>query len=331
MSSGFEEKMRLSTQMHNRKLLNSLFVIMHNMELAHLETFVAVVDEGSFTAAAERLGVSKSTVSVRISELEASLGLQLMHRSTRKFHLTVRGDELYRRGKDIVRSAEEAERAVSSGAEEIVGPVRMSAPVSLGSRYLGCVFAQLMARHPKLELSVDLSDAYVDLVEQHYDLALRVGEVTQPTAIVSRLGTSRRLVVGSPEYLKKNGRPKTPEDLSAHRCLLFAHQRLPHVWSFQRSQGKKKLDQDVRVSGTLLSNNGDLLALAAEAGAGLAWLPEFIVQDSLAAKRLNLVLSESCHPSLPVHLVYPERRFVPARVREVAAALRGALGKVVTA
>jgi DNA-binding transcriptional LysR family regulator len=106
---------------------------------------------------------------------------------------------------------------------------------------------------------------------------------------------------------------------------------LPHVWSFQRSQGKKKLDQDVRVSGTLLSNNGDLLALAAEAGAGLAWLPEFIVQDSLAAKRLNLVLSESCHPSLPVHLVYPERRFVPARVREVAAALRGALGKVMAA
>ena len=286
---------------------------------------MAVVEEGSFSAAAKRLGVAKSTVSGRVVELETSLGVRLMHRTTRRFQLTTRGEELFKRGQDIVAALGEAERAVSAGAEEIAGNVRMSAPTSLGSRYLGGVLHQLSQRHPHLELEVDLSDASVDLVEQHYDFALRAGEISQMGATVRLVGYSRRLVVGSPSYFKLKGCPKKPEDLKHHSCLRFSLQRTPNQWTFQSGDTV----QNIRVSGPTVSNNGDLLASAAEHGLGLAWLPEFVVQPLLASGRLECVLHKHCEANLPIHLVFPTRHFMPARVRVVADAVRGALGSVV--
>lgn len=295
------------------------------MEAADLKAFVTVVQEGSFSAAAKRLGVAKSTVSGRMVDLEASLGVRLMHRTTRRFQLTTRGEELFKRGQDIVAAIEEAERAVSVGAEDIAGSVRMSAPTSLGSRYLGAVLHRLSLNHPGLELEVDLSDASVDLVEQHYDLALRVGEINQMGATVRLVGNSRRLVVGSPSYFKLKGRPKQLEDLKHHACLRFSLQRSPNQWTFQTGSTV----QNIRVTGPTVSNNGDLLASAAEHGLGLAWLPEFVVESQLATGRLKCVLDKHCEANLPIHLVFPTRHFMPARVRIVADAVRGALGSVI--
>ncbi len=291
------------------------------MDLENLRAFVAVAEQGSFSAGARGLGLAKSTVSQRVSDLEESLGVKLITRTTRSMSVTDAGEELHRRGADIMRLSAEAEGALTAGADEVRGAVRLSAPVSLGLRFLGPVVSKLTREYPGLSLTLDLSDHAQDLVESRFDLALRIGEVTQTGLIVKKLGRARRLVVGSPEYFQGRPRLCSPEDLKRHDCLTFSFQKYPDRWTFQTQAGTSH----VRVAGPLEANNGDLLAELSSQGVGLAWLPEFIVASLIKDGRLQVALAEDCASTLPVVILYPEKRYRPLKVRVVADAIQSAL------
>ena len=293
------------------------------MNLESLRTFVLVVEHGGFSHAAEAMRVAKSTVSQRVRELEQSLGTPLLQRSTRKMSLTAAGEELFARGHEILGAALEAELAVSQLSAEAVGELRISAPVSFGQRYLGRVVSRLLLEHPRLQVAVDLNDRDVDLIEERYSFALRVGRVREPNLVAQRVGTTRHRVVASPSYLERAGRPRTPEDLRAHECLLYAHQRDPDTWSFEGPEGPTS----VRVQGRFRANHGDLLADAAIAGAGLAWLPDFITAEARRRGELVGVLEERCVSLSPIQIVSTERRLRPLKARIFIEALRESLGE----
>jgi DNA-binding transcriptional LysR family regulator len=290
------------------------------MDLSALETFVAVVDHGGFSRAASALGIGKSTVSQRIKALEAELGAMLLQRTTRRMSLTQEGEELALRGREIMAAAHEASDAVHHLAQTAIGTLRVSVPVSFGQRFLGPVLTEMLERHARVQLEIDLADRHVDLVDERYDLAVRVGELTEPSLIAKRIGEARLLVVASPSYLADRGTPRRLADLQRHGCLLYTHQRPPDRWLFAGQGGPR----EVHVSGRLRCNHGDLLAEAALADQGLALLPEFIVAPHLASGALRAVLTRHC-ARLPIHLVYPERRYRPLKVRLFAELLEQTL------
>lgn len=291
------------------------------MDLEALRTFVVVVDEGSFTRAASALGVAKSTVSQRVRDLEAALGVPLLQRSTRKMSLTAAGQELFTRGHDIVGAASEAQLAIAQMSAEAVGTLRVSVPVSFGERYLGRLVAELLVEHPRLEVVLDLADRAVNLIEDRYDVALRVGGVTEPNLIAQRVGTTRHRVVAAPAYVRRHGEPRSPQELQDHECLLFAHQREPDTWRFEGPDGSRM----VKVSGRLRANHGDVLADAAMAGLGLAWLPDFIVEPAIERGDLQVLLDEHCVSPSPIHIVSVERRLRPLKTRLFIDAVRARL------
>lgn len=291
------------------------------MDLEALRTFVVVVEQGSFTRAAATLGVAKSTVSQRVRDLEAALGVPLLQRSTRKMSLTEAGQELFSRGHEIVGAANEAQLAVGQMSAEAVGTLRVSVPVSFGQRYLGQVVAQLLVEHPRLNIIIDLADRAVDLIEDRYDLTLRVGGVTEPNLVAQRIGTTRHRVVAAPAYVRRHGTPRSVPALVEHECLLYAHQREPSTWRFEGPDGA----QSVKVSGRLVANHGDLLADAAIAGLGLAWLPDFIVETAVQRGDLQVLLDEHCLSPSPIHIVSIERRLRPLKARLFIEAVRARL------
>lgn len=284
------------------------------MDLEALRTFVTVVERGSFSQGALALRIAKSTASQRVRDLEDSLGSKLLSRSTRKMGLTPAGEALFERGREIVAAAREAELALTRLSDEVVGALRVSAPVSFGRRFLGAVVHRMLLTHPRVELELDLSERDVDLIGERYDLALRVGPLRDRSLIARRVGATRHLVVGAPAYFKKFGAPATPAALQDHECLLYSHQRVRDTWLFEGPDGLTR----ARVRGRLRANHGDALAEAAIAGVGLAWLPDFIVADAVRRGELQVVLDERCQSPSPIHLVYPDRRFRPRAVERFA-------------
>ncbi|MCB9751765.1 MAG: LysR family transcriptional regulator [Myxococcales bacterium] len=293
------------------------------MDLEALRTFVTVVEHDSFSQGAAALRIAKSTASQRVRALEASLGSRLLRRSTRKMGLTAAGEALYARGREIVAAAREAERALTRLSDEIAGSLRVSAPVAFGRRFLGGVVARMLSAHPQVELELDLSEHDVDLIAERFDLALRVGPLSDPGLIARRVGETSHLVVGSPDYLARRGAPATPSALSEHECLLFTHQRARDTWLFTGPEGPTR----VRVSGRLRANHGDALADAAIAGVGLAWLPDFIVAPAIRRGALRVVLADRCRSPSPIHLVYPDRRLRPLAVTRFAEYAREELSR----
>lgn len=290
------------------------------MDLNALSAFVAVVEEGGFTAAAASLGTSKSRVSQRVKALEEHLGTRLLHRTTRQVQPTDAGFRLFEKARAILAAAEEAEREVLALGSSVVGKLRVSAPSSFGRRFLTPVIARLGGDHPALEMSIQLTDRWVDLVAEGFDVAVRVGRLPESGLVVRRVGGARLLLVGAPSYVKERGAPAEPPDLDGHNCLRFAHQQRPDVWSFGGDE-TNAVAEDVRVWGSLVSNDGELLAQAAIAGVGLAWLPDFIVGDALASGELVQMMDERCVTVLPVHVVFPERKYRPQKDTLFAEAL----------
>ncbi len=293
------------------------------MDLNALALFVSVAEQGSFSRGAREHGIAKSTASARVRQLEAQLGVQLLARTTRTVALTEAGEALLDRGRDIVSAASEAEQIVSELRSTPTGLLRVSVPVSFGRRFLGAALADLLRSHPRLRLSIDLDDRDVDLVSERYDVAIRVGELPSSGLIARTIGVTRRVVVGAPAYFAERGRPRSPADLQKHECLRFAHQRVPDVWCFGGPEGQTQ----VRVEGRLLCNNGDILADAAAAGLGLAWLPDFIAASRLASGRLEPALDAYCRSEAPVQVVFAARKHrllkVQRFVETLEAALRG--------
>lgn len=279
--------------------------------LAAMEAFVAVVEAGSFARASERLGISTTSASRLVSTLEAHLDARLLHRTTRRLSLTDAGRVYYQHCTTLLSDLAEAEAAVSADNRVASGLLRVSAPVSFGTRHLAAMLPRFRQEQPKVSLELSLNDRVVDLVEEGHDLAVRISNQL-PTSLVARpLAPIRIVVCAAPAYLERHGRPRAPDDLSRHQCLLYSYSDPVDQWNFTGPNGP----QQVPVSGFLTANNGDVLRMAALAGEGIVRQPSFIVGGDLLSGRLVPLLESYATPLQMAYAVYPSRRHLAARVR----------------
>jgi len=276
-----------------------------------MRAFVATVGANGFAAAARAMDVPRSKVSKQIQALEEAIGVQLLQRTTRSLHLTEAGAEYYEAARELLASLDETEQRARDGVGELRGVLRVNAPMSFGLRRLGPLIPLFHQQHPNVELQLVLSDQQVDPVRGGFDVTIRIASLPDSSLVARLLAPAPRIMVASPAYLARAGTPQTPKDLTNHQCLNYGY--LQSGVSLQLSNGKET--QRVNVTGPLHANNGDLLAQAAQAGMGIALLPDFIVEDALAAGTLVPVLCEWQAPAISINAVYPSSRRVPQKTR----------------
>lgn len=276
--------------------------------------FARVVDEKSFTAAAAKLGVSKSVVSARVAALEEQLKVRLLNRTTRKLSLTAEGIALYERCARVVAAADEAALAVAATGDTPHGVLRVNAPLVFAEHYLSEPIAAYLERYPGVRVELSLDDRMIDLVRDGVDLAVRIAPALTDTSLAARkLAVDRTVLCASPEYLARRGTPETPADLLDHDCLIYSLLRVHDEWRFRDASGAKLL---LPIEGRFSAGSGAMLRRAALAGLGLAVMPLFMVSDDLAAGRLQIVLSGSFESvPLGVYAVYPQVKRPPSKVR----------------
>lgn len=277
-----------------------------------IQAFIAVVDAGSFTMAADRLGSAKSAVSRRVSALEERLGVQLLHRTTRVLNLTETGRSFYNHGTRILADLAEAEAAVQQEHGELRGTLRIALPLSFGVRHMCGPIATFSKQHPKVRFDLDLNDRRVDLIEDNFDVALRIGRLTDSSLIARRLFDVRAVVCGSPHYLKVHGKPKTPADLADHQCLVYSNLIDPDKWEYEDRDGSRNT---VKVNSIMSASSGDFLSNAAAHGMGLVIQPTFIASTAIRSGKLTPVLTDYMWPISPAYAVYPPTRHLSYRVR----------------
>src|SRR5262245_39824491 len=279
------------------------------MDLNEMLVFARVVEAGSFAAAAGALGMPKSTVSRKVSKLEERLKSRLLQRTTRKLSLTDVGRTYYDYCARIVSEVEDAERAVSNLQETPRGLLRVTAPINLP--FLGPILRRLLKRDPEVRIDLVCTARRVDLIEEHFDLGIRAGALADSTMIARSLGTATWFLVATPAYLKKRGRPRSPEDLKQHDCLLFARASGGADLRLEKGDRSMQLDLSARLAVT----DTDILHAAATAGLGIALLPAFRCVEDLRARRLERVLRDWNPPATPIQVVYPSARHISPKVK----------------
>ena len=280
-----------------------------------ISAFVRVVETGSFARAAARLDVSVSSVSRQVADLEAHLDARLLNRTTRRLSLTESGQAFFERCVQLLADLEEAEVAVTAASIVPKGTLRLTCSATFGVRHLAPAIAAFAARHPQVRFDVELSERMVDLVEEGFDLAVRVGETGSQNLVGRRIGTTRLVCCAAPSYLARYGEPLEPEDLTRHACLTYEYAPNRNMWSFR--DGKGALRQ-IRIDGPVHANNGRFnMALAAN-GLGIAREPDFIVGPDVKSGRLKPILCRFEPPPLNIYVVYPSRRHLSAKVRAFA-------------
>jgi DNA-binding transcriptional LysR family regulator len=292
-----------------------------------MRIFCQVMDSGSFTAAADQLGLSKQFVSRRLMQLEERLGVRLLNRSTRRLDVTPLGQSYYQSALRLLSEVEHVEQSIAGQTAEPRGTIRVSAPLSFALAHLGCLLPLFLQRYREVTVEVDLSDRPVDLLGEGYDLALRIGVLEDSTLIARRIASIERVYCASPAYLAERGTPLKPEELLGHDCLPYGHGRSVQ-WQFESGQGKPLL---VNVSGRMRVNNGELLRDAAVAGMGITYLPTFIVGAALRVGRLLPVLDEFRPEPLTLSAVYPQHRQASRPVQALIEFLRERLDQTSTA
>lgn len=276
--------------------------------------FAQVVDSRSFSAAAARLGLSKSAVSKQIAKLEDRLGARLLNRTTRTLSPTDAGQDFYERCLRVVREVEEAERAISHLSAEPRGLLRLSAPASFGREYLAPLVPEMLARWPELRIEALFEDRFVDVVAEGFDLVIRITRLQDSSLVARRIASCRRVVCAAPAYLDRHGVPRVPADLLQHDCILYSYATDQNEWEFVGPDGRL---ETVRVDGRLRANNAEVTLAALLAGAGLALSPDFIVGPALADGRLVPLLTEYENPFGAIYAVWPHNRNLAAKVRAV--------------
>ena len=278
--------------------------------LLETEALVAVVQEGSFAAAGERLGITSSYVSKLVTKLEERLSVQLLRRTTRRLTLTEPGSRFYETSAKGLELVDAAESAVTELQAEPRGHLRVTLPTSLGLGWLSDSLAQFCRDVPAVHLDVVYLDRFVDLVQEGFDVAVRVGRLPDSSLTTRRISTATKRLVASPEYLRAHGSPDEVKDLESHACLCYSYSRTPTTWELSR-------DDEVRkavVSGSMITNSGSALARAAAQGLGVAYLPDFHIDSLLQRGRLVHVL-EGWGSTVPIQVLYPSTQHVPAKVR----------------
>jgi DNA-binding transcriptional LysR family regulator len=280
--------------------------------LRAFEVFVAVVGKQGFARAAEALNTSPANVTRYIGELESHLGTRLLNRHSRKLSLTQSGQALYERARSILEDVAEAEALSASNTQVPRGRLRLNAPLSFGVLHLAPLWPRFLEKHPEVELEVALIDRVVDIVDEGYDLAVRISRAGTTAHAARKLAASRNIVCASPAYLKKRGEPATPAELAGHACIGYTHAATGDDWHFADAQGRAHV---ARVNCTMHTNNGDTARAAALAGAGVIWQPTFLIGDDLRAGRLVPLLPGYHMADIDVLAVYPSRRHLSAKVR----------------
>jgi DNA-binding transcriptional LysR family regulator len=277
-----------------------------------LATFTKVVELGSFARAADRLSVSTSAVSRQVADLEAHLDVRLLNRTTRRLSLTGAGQAFYERCVQLLADLEETESSVRSTAVEPKGTLRVTCGVTFGERYLAPAIAEFAGLHPQVSFDVDLSDRVVDLVEEGFDLAIRIGPVGNQALVSRRIGSTQFVCCASPAYLERHPAPVTPADLEQHACLGYTYAAVTSAWTFESSDGTRHTP---RITPRHRLNNGRMLAELAAAGLGIVLEPDFIVAPEVRSGRLQRLLTDYQPPRSPIAAVYPSRRHLSAKVR----------------
>jgi len=280
-------------------------------ELDDIRSFVAVVECGGFGRAAKRLGLAKSIVSRRVARLEAELGTRLLSRTTRGISPTEAGLEFKERGARILNDLTEAREAVAHRGGEVIGRLRVSVPLSFGVRHVAPVLAELAARHPRLEIDAAYSDRFVDLIAEQFDAAIRIGQLPDSSLVARRLAPVGVAVVASPAYLAAHGRPQTPEELTAHECIIYTGASVQQQWRFR--VGKRWTT--IRPEGRIRADNGDAIMESAIAGHGIAALPTFLASSAIISGALVPLLTEYETPESAIYVVRPPGPLLPGKVR----------------
>ena len=276
-----------------------------------IPVFVAVVENSGFSAAARTLGISKSAVSKRINQLEAHLGVRLLHRTTRKLSLTEAGERYFEHAAQALTAAGQAEDAVTELQGEPQGNLKISSPMSFGRLHVAPLIPKLLQRHPKLQIDLVMDDRKVDLVAGGFDVAIRAGNLPDSTLIARKLAPLRQVLCASPDYIDRYGRPGTPAELSGHNCVLYSYSSDAGEWTLIGESGP----ETVTVSGSYQVNNSEALLEALREGVGIGRLPTFVAGPDLKTGRLVKLFESYRLPDFTLYAVFPERQYLPAKVR----------------
>ena len=285
---------------------------------AAMQAFVHVVEAGSFVRAAEKLGSSTSSTSRQVADLEAHLGARLLNRTTRRLSLTETGQAYYERCAQLLADIDEAEAAAGAAAAAPFGRLKLTCPYNLLAQPIGPALAEFGRRNPQVSFDVTVADRVIDLVDEGFDLAVRIGAPGSDQLVARRLGATELVACASPAYLAQRGMPQEPGDLARHDALTYAYVASPSLWKLIDAEGRP---HEVRVGGPLHANSGELLVAAAVAGMGVVFEPDFVVGPYLARGQLQRVLTAFGGPRLDVWAVYPSRRHLSAKVRTFVAYL----------
>jgi DNA-binding transcriptional LysR family regulator len=276
-----------------------------------MRVFTAVVDAGSFVAAGNALGMSKAAVSREVSGLEQRLGVRLMHRTTRKLSITPEGEVFLARCRDILASIEASEAEISTRSVTASGLLKLSVPVSFGIRHLAPLWSEFLDRHPQVTLDVQLADRVIDLVDEGFDLAVRIARLQDSSLVSRRLASTRLVLCAAPSYLQRRGAPQHPSELTQHDVVGYSLMAMGDQWQFTGPQGPVS----VKVRPRMWSNNGDTCIAAAIQGAGIQLQPTFLIEPHLANGQLVEILAQYRSVELGLYAVYPSRKFVLPKVR----------------
>jgi DNA-binding transcriptional LysR family regulator len=293
------------------------------LDLQQLASFVAVVNAGSFVGAADALGLSKAAVSRHVGDLEARLGVRLLHRTTRRLSLTDDGQRFHARAAELLAAAGELEAEATSSSGEATGLLRINAPLTFGNLHLAPLWSGFIAANPKVALDVTLNDRMVDLVEEGYDLAVRITRLANSQLVSRQLATTRIVLCASPGYLAAHGTPSHPHELAQHQIISYAYWTGGDDWRFTGPDGEAR----VRVQSRIHTNSGDTCRIAALHDQGVILQPDFIVGDDLRRGALVELMPAYRSIELGIHAVYASRKHLPVKTRRLVDFLVDAFAK----
>lgn len=283
------------------------------LDLQQLSSFLAVVRAGSFVGAADATGLSKAAVSRHVADLESHLGVRLLHRTTRRLSLSDDGQRFHERAVELVAQLQELEAETSSSGGEATGLLRINAPLSFGNLQLAPLWPAFLDANPRLSLDVTLNDRVVDLIEEGYDVAVRITNRLDSSLVSRQLATTRVVLCASPAYLQAHGTPQRPRDLAAHEVFAYSYWSSGDDWTFRGPEG----DETARMAPRVRTNSGDTCRVLALAGRGIIMQPDFIVGPDLARGTLVELMPAYRSIELGVHAVYATRKHLPMKTRRL--------------
>jgi len=291
-------------------------------KLAAMKTFVRVAEAGSFSAVARESATTQSAVSKQVAALERALGARLLSRTTRSISLTEEGEHYFERARQLVSEIEEAESGLHQAASRITGWIRVAASVGFGRMKLMPIVQEFLGAHPQVKVDLRLHDGFIDLVEQGIDVSVRIGDLQDSGLLARRVGSSRRLLLAHRNYLRRLpkgvGRPRVPEDLRAHNCIVYTGLSTPNLWTFAAGPGAREpagTVRAVRVEGNLQTNSSEVMRAAMISGIGIGYLPDWLLEAEIRSGAIGRLLPDWDAPVSPIHLVSPPQHRNSAKVK----------------